>query len=57
MTGRVATFTPISSQTMRASHRMVVMSSGISATSTARQLRKVIRHRRITPTYSRACIL
>ncbi|MNE89492.1 hypothetical protein D3C80_1869030 [compost metagenome] len=57
MTGSVATLTPMPSQTIRASHNTVVINNGISATRTARQLRKVIRHSRITPTYSSACIL
>ena len=48
ITGRVATLTPMPSSTISASHRMEVMASGTTATTTARQLRKVLTHNTIT---------
>ncbi|MCY1282275.1 hypothetical protein D9M70_311070 [compost metagenome] len=52
ITGRVATFTPMPSQTISASQRIEVSISGSTATSTARQLRKVTKHSRITAAYT-----
>ncbi|MNN21764.1 hypothetical protein D3C81_1350970 [compost metagenome] len=43
ITGSVATLTPIPSTTISASQRIEVSTSGRTATSVARQLRKVIR--------------
>ncbi|MNG06226.1 hypothetical protein D3C84_894540 [compost metagenome] len=51
-TGKVATLTPIPSMTISASQRMVVTTSGTTATITARQLRKVIRHSSTTAAYT-----
>ncbi|MDT4829328.1 hypothetical protein FQZ97_627450 [compost metagenome] len=48
ITGNVATFTPMPSQTIRASQRIEVSISGTTATTTARQLRKVMKQSRIT---------
>ncbi|MNW23200.1 hypothetical protein D3C71_2251630 [compost metagenome] len=48
ITGRVATFTPIPITTIKASQRIEVSTSGSRATSTARQLRKVIRQNTMT---------
>ncbi|MDT4850797.1 hypothetical protein FQZ97_849570 [compost metagenome] len=48
ITGRVATFTPMPSQTISASQRIEVSISGTTATTTARQLRKVMKQSRIT---------
>ena len=48
MTGSVATLTPMPSTTISASHSSEVISSGTSATSTARQLRKVMKHSSVT---------
>ncbi|MCY1558906.1 hypothetical protein D9M68_958820 [compost metagenome] len=48
ITGKVATFTPIPSQTIKASQRMEVSIKGTTATTTARQLRKVMKQSRIT---------
>ena len=47
-TGSVATFTPMPSATIRASHSTEVMTSGTTATTTARQLRKVMKHSTMT---------
>ncbi|MNY68699.1 hypothetical protein D3C86_2065040 [compost metagenome] len=51
-TGKVATFTPMPSQTIRASQRIEVSISGTTATTTARQLRKVMKQSRITAPYT-----
>ena len=48
ITGSVATFTPMPSPTISASHRIDVSASGTTATTTARQLRKVMKHSTIT---------
>ena len=48
MTGSVATLTPMPSQTISASHRIDVIISGTTATTTARQLRNVMKHSTIT---------
>ncbi|MNR68147.1 hypothetical protein D3C85_1925340 [compost metagenome] len=48
ITGSVATFTPMFSQTIKASQRIEVSISGITAHTVARQERKVIRHSRMT---------
>ncbi|MNC58559.1 hypothetical protein D3C75_1082960 [compost metagenome] len=48
MTGNVATFTPMPSPTINASHRIEVSISGSIAHRVARQLRKVTRHSRLT---------
>ncbi|MOA18104.1 hypothetical protein D3C78_1383920 [compost metagenome] len=51
-TGRVATFMPMPRCTISASARIEVRISGTTATITARQLRKVIRHSRATAAYT-----
>ncbi|MNY34353.1 hypothetical protein D3C86_1686880 [compost metagenome] len=48
ITGSVATLMPMPSQTIKASQRIDVSISGITATTTARQLRKVMKHSTIT---------
>ena len=48
ITGSVATFTPMPSATISASHRIEVSTSGSTATTTARQERKVMQHSSIT---------
>ena len=48
ITGSVATLTPMPSATISASHRIEVITSGTTATTTARQLRKVTKHSTIT---------
>ncbi|MOA56307.1 hypothetical protein D3C78_1802630 [compost metagenome] len=48
MTGRVATLTPMPRATISASQRIEVSTSGTTATTTARQLRKVMKQSRIT---------
>ncbi|MNP33991.1 hypothetical protein D3C76_1272560 [compost metagenome] len=48
ITGKVATFTPMPMATISASQRIEVSTSGNSATSVARQLRKVIRQNSVT---------
>ena len=48
ITGSVATLTPMPSATISASHRTEVMTSGTTATTTARQLRKVTKQSAIT---------
>ncbi|MDT4860570.1 hypothetical protein FQZ97_951400 [compost metagenome] len=48
VTGSVATFRPIPSNTISASARMLVSSSGSTATSTARQERNATRLSRMT---------
>ena len=57
MTGSVATLTPMPSITISASHRNDVMTSGTSATTTARQLRKVMKHSNVTAPYSTISIV
>ncbi|MNN69863.1 hypothetical protein D3C81_1856820 [compost metagenome] len=52
ITGNVATFTPIPSQTIRASQRIEVSINGTTATTTARQLRKVMKQSMITAPYT-----
>ncbi len=47
-TGSVATLTPMPSATISASHSTEVMTSGTTATTTARQLRKVMKQSTIT---------
>ena len=44
ITGSVATWTPMPSATISASHRIDVSASGSSATITARQERNAMRH-------------
>ncbi len=44
MTGSVATFTPMPRPTISASARIEVSTSGSTATTTARQERKVTKH-------------
>ncbi|MDT4850918.1 hypothetical protein D3C85_1045170 [compost metagenome] len=56
ITGRVATFTPIPSTAINASQRIEVMTSGITATTTARQLRKVMKHSTMTAAYTYSSI-
>ena len=48
ITGSVATLTPMPSATISASHSTEVITSGTTATTTARQLRKVMKHSTIT---------
>ena len=48
ITGSVATLTPMPSATISASHSTDVMTSGTTATTTARQLRKVTKQSTIT---------
>ncbi|MND50756.1 hypothetical protein D3C76_490250 [compost metagenome] len=52
ITGKVATFTPMPSQTINASQRIDVSINGTTATTTARQLRKVMKHSTITAPYT-----
>ncbi|MNP08337.1 hypothetical protein D3C76_1004020 [compost metagenome] len=52
ITGNVATFTPMPNQTISASQRIEVSISGTTATTTARQLRKVMKHNTITAPYT-----
>ncbi|MNK93397.1 hypothetical protein D3C87_1135560 [compost metagenome] len=52
MTGKVATLTPIPSQTINASQRIDVSINGTTATTTARQLRNVMKHNTITAPYT-----
>ncbi len=52
ITGSVATFTPMPSATISASHRIEVTASGTTATTTARQLRNVMKHSTITAAYT-----
>ena len=48
MTGSVATFTPMPSSTISASHNIEVSTSGSTATTVARHDRKVSQHSRMT---------
>ena len=52
MTGSVATFTPMPSITISASQSTEVIISGTTATTTARQLRNVMKHSAITARYT-----
>ncbi|MNL37034.1 hypothetical protein D3C87_1591550 [compost metagenome] len=52
ITGKVATFTPMPSQTIRASQRIEVSIKGTTATTTARQLRKVMKQSTVTAPYT-----
>ncbi|MNP61675.1 hypothetical protein D3C76_1568890 [compost metagenome] len=52
ITGNVATLTPMPNQTIKASQRIEVSINGTTATTTARQLRKVMKHSTMTAAYT-----